>query len=56
MNPRYILERMGGEAFTGWTYEEAVQEFDRRIAKMKGTKQKLRNGDIMVSAMVGIKR
>jgi len=56
MNPRYILERMGGEAFTGWTYEEAQQEFDRRIAKMKGTKQKLRNGDIMVSAMVGIKR
>ena len=55
MNPRYILERMGGGAFTGWTYEEAQQEFDRRITKMKGTKQKLRNGDIMVTRMVSMK-
>lgn len=56
MNPRYILVRMGGETFIGWTYEDAVSEFDRRIDKMKGTKQKLRNGDVMVSAMQRAKR
>lgn len=48
-NARYILVHMGGKSFYGWNEAEAIEEFDKRLAKMKGTKQRLRSGDIMVT-------
>jgi hypothetical protein len=56
MNPRYTVQHMGNEPFMGWTYEDAQQEFDRRLANMKGAKQRLRSGDIMVTSTVRLKR
>jgi hypothetical protein len=56
MNPRYTVKHMGNEPFMGWTYEDAQQEFDRRLANMKGVKQRLRSGDIMVTSTVRLKR
>lgn len=47
-NARYILVHMGNKAFYGWTYEEAVTEFNKRLDAMKGYKQRVRSGDIMV--------
>lgn len=47
-NARYILVHMGNKAFYGWTYEEAVTEFNKRLDAMRGFKQRVRSGDIMV--------
>jgi len=47
-NARYVLVHMGNKAFYGWTYEEAVTEFNKRLDAMKGYKQRVRSGDIMV--------
>lgn len=56
MNARYTLVNMGNASYIGWTYEDAQQEFDRRLTALKGVKQKLRNGNTMVTTMVRMKR
>ena len=48
-NPRWTLVHMGNSYFYGWSEAEAIEEFNKRLAKMKGTKQRLRSGDIMVT-------
>ena len=47
-NARYTLVHMGSAYFCGWTHEEAVAEFDKRLDAMRGYKQRVRSGDIMV--------
>jgi hypothetical protein len=48
-NARYTLVHMGSAYFCGWTHEEAVAEFDKRLDAMKGYKQRVRSGDIMLT-------
>lgn len=45
----WVVHNIGGDAFYAWSLDDAEREFNRRLAKVKGTKQKLRNGDILVT-------
>lgn len=51
-NPRWTLVHMGNSYFYGWSEAEAIEEFDKRLAKMKGTKQRLRSGDVMITSKI----
>ena len=44
----WVVHGLGNTPFFG-TEMQAMAEFDRLVGKMRGTKQRLRNGDMMVS-------
>lgn len=45
----WVVHNIGGDAFYAWSLDDAEREFNRRLAKVKGTKQRLRNGDVLVT-------
>jgi len=44
-----VVERGKIPDFYAWSEADAIREFEKRVAKLKGFKQKLRNGDILVT-------
>lgn len=45
----WVVHNIGSDAFYAWSLDDAEREFNRRLARVKGTKQKLRNGDVLVT-------
>ena len=45
----WVVHNIGGDAFYAWSLDDAEREFNRRLARVKGTKQRLRNGDVLVT-------
>jgi hypothetical protein len=45
----WVVHNIGTDAFYAWSLDDAEREFNRRLARVKGTKQRLRNGDVMVT-------
>jgi hypothetical protein len=45
----WVVHNIGSDAFYAWSLDDAEREFNRRLARVKGTKQRLRNGDILVT-------
>jgi len=43
------VHNIGSDAFYAWSLDDAEREFNRRLARVKGTKQRLRNGDVLVT-------
>ena len=41
---------IGSSMYYAWAYEEAVAEFDKRLALLKGDKRKFRNGVVQVTS------
>lgn len=48
-----VVERGKIPDFYAWSEADAIREFEKRVAKLKGFKQKLRNGDILVTRKAG---
>jgi hypothetical protein len=46
----YTLRFMGSKPFYAWTWEQACAEFDKRLSEMRGVKQMLRDGKVLVSS------
>jgi hypothetical protein len=45
----WVVHNIGTDAFYAWSLDDAEREFNRRLARVKGTKQRLRNGDVLVT-------
>jgi hypothetical protein len=45
----WVVHNIGSDAFYAWSLDDAEREFNRRLARVKGTKQRLRNGDVLVT-------